>query len=515
MNSYLDSMGRLREDLLRADYLATPVLEAIGEQGQRGLSRNHTIPASHALAGREDGLATLIRLFVLQQCQPAEQVARVLDVSSLLELGILTRSGDGFRAKMDVRPYEDETDQTSGWVVSDQAPGLDARDARPRPDYVLGISPASVSLSQITPRREVGRALDLGTGSGAQSLHLVRHAGQVVATDVNPRALTAATLTFALNEVDVATRLGSLYEPVEAETFDLITTNPPFVISPDLGPRLAYRETGHRSDDLMRAVVSGAGPLLNPGGSLHVVGNWAHVAREDWRERLAGWIPRGCDAFVVERELLDPYEYIEVWLADAGRRGGPGYVQDYEQWLAYFDALEIEAVGMGWITMVNTGSSSPRVVCESWPHPVRQPVATDLMAHVAAMEYTAWSEEQILDRPWVLAPGAVQEVTSPPGRPDEPTRIVLRRGDGLQRAIEVDAGVGGILGACDGELPLGRIIAAVAHVLDSDPMDLQTQTMPLLRSLISQTWLTPMATSYDETPAFARAAQLAKVMSAP
>ena len=45
-----------------------------------------------------------------------------------------------------------------------------------RPDFVLGVSSASSTLAQLTVRDPVGRALDLGTGCGVQSLHLARHA---------------------------------------------------------------------------------------------------------------------------------------------------------------------------------------------------------------------------------------------------------------------------------------------------------------------------------------------------
>ena len=104
--------------------------------------------------------------------------------------------------------------------------------SRTRPDYVLGVSPASTSLAQMTMRTPVDSALDLGTGCGVQSLHLARHARRVVATDVNPRALQLSRLTAALNQVEVDIRDGSLYEPVAGERFDLVVTNPPYVMSP-------------------------------------------------------------------------------------------------------------------------------------------------------------------------------------------------------------------------------------------------------------------------------------------
>ena len=59
-----------------------------------------------------------------------------------------------------------------------------------------------------------------------QSLHLARHADEVVATDLNPRALALARLTFALNGIGLDLRLGTCTQPVAGERFDLITSQP-------------------------------------------------------------------------------------------------------------------------------------------------------------------------------------------------------------------------------------------------------------------------------------------------
>ena len=132
-------------------------------------------------------------------------------------------------------------------MVSDLTPGLDGQPLRVGTDHVLGVTPASTSLAQLTTRRPVGRALDLGTGCGVQSLHLSTHADDVVATDVNARALAITAFNAALNDLDLDLRAGSLWDPVSGETFDLITANPPFVISPATerhGERLTYRDSG-------------------------------------------------------------------------------------------------------------------------------------------------------------------------------------------------------------------------------------------------------------------------------
>ena len=131
---------------------------------------------------------------------------------------------------------------------------------------------------------------------------------------------------------------------------------------------------------------------------------------------------------------------------------------------------------------------APRVRCESWPHPVAQLVADDLMAHLSAFAYADWSDPRILERAWTLAPGTVEETTGVPGQAD-PGQITLRRTDGLMRAAAVDTAMAGILGACDGDLPLGTIIAAVAQLTGQDADALRRAAMPRLRALIAQTWL--------------------------
>ena len=240
---------------------------------------------------------------------------------------------------------------------------------------MLGVSDASSTLAQLTIRRPVGRALDLGTGCGVQSLHLAGHAEQVIATDLNPRAIMLARLTTMINSIEVDLRLGDLYAPVAGESFDLIVSNPPYVISPPTGARLTYREGSSSGDQLVQQVVREGAALLNPGGVLQVLANWAHVRGQDWTDRIRSWLePTGCDAHVVQREVLDRYAYIEIWLADAGLAGSAAYASAYAEWLDYFDQLQIDAVGLGWLVLHRAGRDRPVIRIEDWPHPLEQPI---------------------------------------------------------------------------------------------------------------------------------------------
>lgn len=457
-------LPRLRSCLDDAGYHVDEVLDAIGEAGQSGLGRNSTVAADRALTGRDDPLSTLVRLWILQQDVPRPALERALpaQLDGLLDAGLIDVEADRARALVDVRPYASEDDGASGWVVSDLTPALDHSPHRARPDHVLGVSGASTTLAQLVLRRPVGSALDLGTGCGVQSLHLARHADRVVATDLNPRTLELARITLGLSGVDADLRLGDLYEPVADERFDLIVTNPPFVMAPPGDRPLVYRESGLTGDELMRRVVTRAPERLTDGGLLQVLGNWAHVTGEPWQDRLASWIePTGCAALVLEREVLDPFEYVEIWLADAGLAGRPGYRAAYDAWLDYFDRLGVEAVGMGWIALQRGGSG---VRIESWPHAVQQPVGEAFGDYFDSLNAVAMTPQEQAARCWRHADDLVQETIGDPGAED-PRHIVLRRQTGFRRAIEASTLTAAVVGACDGELPLYALVTGAASLL--------------------------------------------------
>ena len=60
------------------DYRVDAVVGLIGAEAHAALGRNSTVPAARALAGRDDPLATLTRLWLLQQPVPAPALERAL-----------------------------------------------------------------------------------------------------------------------------------------------------------------------------------------------------------------------------------------------------------------------------------------------------------------------------------------------------------------------------------------------------------------------------------------------------
>jgi Methyltransferase small domain len=479
---------RLAAALEAADYTVDAVRDLLGATASAALQRHETTPALRRTTDRSP-LATLVRLFLLQAPVARADADRALPglVDILASGGLVRASGAEVRAVLDCRPYADDT--RGWWVVSDLTPGLDGQPIRVDADHVLGVTPASTSLAQLTTRREVAKALDLGTGCGVQALHLSTHAAHVVATDVNARALAITAFNAALNDFEVDVRDGSLWQPVDGETFDLVTTNPPFVISPATeraGSRLVYRDSGLPGDQVVEDIVTGASAHLADGGWCHVVANWAIRDDQPWSDRVAAWLPDDCDALVVQREVLDPPAYVELWLKDAGRHGTAGYLEAYDAWLGWFDRQRIEGVGFGWLNLHKGGrAGEPARELLDHPYAVEQPIAAAVEAWGAAQHSPVSQDTRLL-----LRVDVVQETHGDAGA-EHPETIVLRQRRGLCRARQVDTVEAALAGASDGELTVGQILDALALLLDRDPEELATAYLPAVSRLVREGFLAP------------------------
>ncbi|MCL8027484.1 DUF7059 domain-containing protein [Nocardioides bruguierae] len=494
----------LRDALVAADFTFESVSGLLGPLAHDALARNETVPGLRRTRGGSP-LETLVRLFLLQVPVAASAAEAALPglVDRLASRGVLTHSIGEVAARLDVRPYASErladgevvTDHF--WVVSDLTPGLDGTPARVGSDHVLGISPASTSLAQLTLREDVGSALDLGTGCGVQALHLARHAGAVVATDVNARALDLARFNAALNDLDdrIEVRDGSFFEPVAGERFDLIATNPPFVISPATGERLVYRDSGLPGDRVVEDIVRAAPGHLNPGGWCQVLANWVIAAGQPWDERLGSWLDADTDAFVVQREVLDPAAYVELWLKDSGHHPSTGntdvaeYHRRYDTWLSWLEEQGVEGIGFGWIDLRRRDEDDTRAggVHEllSWPYEVEQPIAPAVAAWADAARVQVDADSTLTLR------ADVRQETQGAAGAEDPETIVLRQQTGMRRARQVDTVLAAVVGACDGELPVGVILDAVSQLLDLDEAATREDTLPLLAEMVREGFLLP------------------------
>jgi methylase of polypeptide subunit release factors len=345
--------ARVRGLLLDAGYTAGGVLERVGSAAFDALGRGLGVPIRRALAAPPTGsvphLDGLIRLLLLGDPLPAAGLPSGA-ADDLVALALVRVRGADLVPLLEVRPYGEP--DTDWYLVADLGTPVDA-------EHVLGAGGASLTLARITPRVPVDRALDLGCGSGVQVLHATRHARTIVATDTNARALRLTALSAALSGVPgdrIELRAGSLFAPVAGERFDLVVSNPPFVISP--GRRFTYRDAGLSGDALTAQLVRQAAAHLAPGGRAAILGNWMHVVGEDWRERVGAWVAgTGVSAWIAQRDAEPVADYAAMWLRDAGVADGPALDAALQEWLVAFAALRCEAVGFGWVVLVAPGGA--------------------------------------------------------------------------------------------------------------------------------------------------------------
>jgi len=143
----------------------------------------------------------------------------------------------------------------------------------PRPETELLVE---VALRHV-PKSAQCAVLDLGTGSGAVALAIAseRPLARVVGVDASPGALgVARDNARALALSTVAFRLGSWFDAVRGEVFDVVVANPPYVADRD--PALAALAAepllalvaGPAGLDALEAIIAAAPRHLTRGGWL-------------------------------------------------------------------------------------------------------------------------------------------------------------------------------------------------------------------------------------------------------
>lgn len=482
----------LAADLDAADLRSEPLRRLWGAEADDALARGMREPILRAIAEDRGVLATLGRLLVLGMPQPREAVEDALPrlgVDGLVALGLATADADSVTPRALVRPqsFVDADGVGEWWIASD----LDevALDGPLPADHVLGVGGASRTLAETIVPIEVERALDLGTGCGIQALLVARRAGAVVATDISARALAFAELNARLNGVtNIEFRHGSMFEPVAGEAFDLIVSNPPFVITPrvDGVPAYEYRDGGLVGDALVEQFVRSAPGFLTQNGIAQLLGNWETRAGVAGLARLEAWVPAELDLWVVEREELSPLGYAELWIRDGGTTPrDPAFTPLLTAWLDDFAARGVTSIGFGYVLMRRVAAGPPLRRTERIAQQVSNvgaALGTGLAAHDALSEGIPAS--------LVVASDVTEARHLLPGN-DDPSVIELRQGGGFARTVNVDPALAGFVGACDGELTVVQIVAALADLFEVPLAELWADLEPRIRSLMLDGILVP------------------------
>ena len=503
----------LAADLAALPYTTAAVEALLGPTAVAALDREHAEAARAVLAGgiaaQDRPLAAVVGAFMLGDAAPAADLAAAvpaLGLAGLCEAGLVTgaRPGDPegtVRAMCDLSPYETDAPGRL-WVASDQT-ALQRRGPLPA-EHVLGVGRASLTLAGAVHRRPVDTALDLGAGCGIQTLHLLAHARHVTATDLAPRCLEFTLFNLLLNAdvlgVDrerpqerVELLAGDMLEPVAGRRFDMVVSNPPFVITPRTDPDapvMVYRDGGREGDRLVAEFVAAVPAHLTPGGTAHLLANWEIPAADDdgpaapaWDARPRSWVAPGMQAWFVQRDVQDPAGYAETWLQDSSLELDPErYRRRYAQYLADFAARGVAGVGFGHVWLRRPAEDGSQggawTVAEEVLQPIDDAIGPAWAAAVARRDWLAAGPGEVggAGDPALAALRGLhlrvaEDVTEERHQrfgAEHPEVILARQGSGFRRTARLDTATAGVLSASDGELTVGQLVGAVAALLELD-----------------------------------------------
>jgi hypothetical protein len=443
------------------------------------------------LAGDGSAFAVLARLLLLGDPVDAAVVDRVaapVGASGLTELGLCEASGAEVRARVRLVPHGDY------FVCSDaEAPvGMQTPFA-----YVPGVQAPSVTLAKLAVRRPVERALDLGTGSGLQALLAAKHADVVVATDVNVRALGFAAFNAQLNGLaNIEFRHGSSFEPVEGDRFDLIVSNPPYVISPD--HRYAYRDSELAGDELCRRIVGQAPAYLREGGFAHVLVSWTHDPEGAWEAPLREWVEgSGCDVWLLHYRTSDPLAHALGWLRPLADDDPAEFETAVDRWLAYLAERQVGAVGYGAVVLRRRSGGRNWVRAEQLPLERLEPASEHTLRVFAGNDLLNRLEDEpaLLDARLRLTERhrLGQTLACREGRVTV-EEATLELTDGLRFSVGLDRYTTLLLPHLDGARTLAEALAATAAGLELNEhqqAEFATAALPPVRRLVELGFLEP------------------------
>jgi methylase of polypeptide subunit release factors len=209
-------------------------------------------------------------------------------VDPLVDAGVLVRRDDGSVVSPLILSVLDDL-----YIFSDDL-GHDR-------DAVMGFGETTIALSAAAlPRAPIGRALDLGCGSGTSGILFTSCAKEVVATDINARAVALARANAALNDRRLDVREGDRFAPVEGETFDLIVSQPPFVAKPEGVEDAVFLYGGERGDELSLSILRDTPKHLSLGGRAVLFIEWPVYGDKSVEARVREAVGAGPNVLVLE-----------------------------------------------------------------------------------------------------------------------------------------------------------------------------------------------------------------------
>jgi methylase of polypeptide subunit release factors len=478
--------GDLVADAVAAERLGTALRRAgYSDDGVHGLLGEDAYSSERGDTPAEERrlpdtpLATLVRLLFLQLPVSADEAQNALgrEAVEALEATGMADVGDRIVPRARILPIGKVFLASDGF----------SRDADDPADYVATYTPTARVLDSLTPRPRVDRALDVGTGSGIHALLAAQHARQVIATDVNPRALAYTELNAALNGLsNIECRRGSLFEPVEGERFDLITCNAPYVVSPER--RWVYRDSEFSADEVSERVILAAAEHLREGGYAAMLVSWLALDAEAPDERVLGWAEAsGCESWILSTMSSDPITHAAEWNSHLV---GEALGEALDEWTQYFDSLGVQSVSEGAVILHKRPDAQHSARVDELDEDDLDDAGEQILR---AFEARAKLDE--LERDTDLLEARIGMASSlrldrelePAGGRAVDVEGSVELMEGTKHAVDASADVQEVVASLDSRMRLSEVIGTTASrlgLLDDEIATLRDETLDTVRELL-------------------------------
>jgi methylase of polypeptide subunit release factors len=482
-----EEFAQLRETLRRAGFDEKGLIGALGPI-QLPTRAGKDLPHLLHLTREATPLNALIRLFVIGapvEPGPAREAAQPAALEDWERMGLVETRGGAIYGRARILPFR------SLLLACDY---VDTLEPGGHFEQVMGITASSAALSDFTVRRPCRATLDLGTGSGVQAFAAAEHSEAVCGVDKAARSIEFARFNAGLNGIGKCEFLeGDCFEPVRGRTFDLVVSNPPFAITPSF--RYLYRDSGVTLDGFCRALVRQAPEYLNEGGLFQICCDWAHIAGQNWQERLSGWFQgSGCDVWVLRTDHHRAHDYAHIWIRDTEHESPEDAARLYENWIDYYNSHGVTEISTGLIAMRRATGRANWLRIEDAPDDMTGPIGECVALGFELHDYldAMRADARLLERKLKVAPLVrldQQCEWSEKGWRTASAQIRLARG--ITYSSPIDLRFAGLVGRCDGARTLRELMAELAAATNSDLEKITPNCLSLVRQLIERGFLLP------------------------
>ena len=314
-----------------------------------------------------------------------------------------------------------------------------------------------------------------------------------MATDLSPRALAVTQFNAGLNGIsNVECVQGDMFAPVEGRSFDLIVSNPPFVISPDQVH--LFLNPGSEGDGFCRRLTMEAPRYLSEGGYCVFNANWEITGAQDWRERPTAWLQgSGCDAWVLHQNTRTPSEYAEFFI-EAGYSDAPDVSRHFDRWLEYYAARGITGIAAGNFILRRRSAPKNWLRADELPRSVSASNAAEVLQLFELRDFLEKVErdEDLLKVRFTLSPDVRLERAYEASQ-GEWRRVAGRisRTTGFQYSAELDDPSAAVLAHCDGEHTVSQLLEEIAAIRQAEVNAITPMALGIFRRMVEKGFLIP------------------------